>query len=49
MNNFEDEYYWEIKRYLEQPDKDTLLELLEHIYRNGFADGYMEAGPTWLD
>jgi len=31
----ENEYYWEIKKYLEQPDKDSLMDLLEYLYNEG--------------
>jgi len=49
MSNLEDEYFWEIKKYLEQPNKETLLELLEFIYEEGFEDGWKKADPAWMD
>lgn len=42
LESIEKDYWWEIKSYLEDPTKERLVDLLEQVYDDGFAEGYQE-------
>lgn len=38
----EQNYWWEIKSYLETPSKEVLIDLLEQVYEDGYKEGLFE-------
>lgn len=40
----EQNYWWEVKSYLESPSKEALIDLLEQVYEDGYNEGLVEGG-----
>jgi hypothetical protein len=42
VDEIEQEYWWEIKAYLEKPTEDNLLRLLEEVYTDAYNEGHFQ-------